>query len=167
MPFNHLLFDALLPGKTLAEDRGHGGYTSARLDPGGDETVLLFRLDSETTRRRLSLTGKSCCDHFYLFRGRHTSLLILVELKGDNLERAEEQLSNAIDSICLRSDSPSSWRKLVRAVIVSPAVSPRDRLKIQKRMAARGIQVFFGTSRQNYPCVIKNVSGLSEEFKTS
>jgi hypothetical protein len=43
MPFNHLLFGALQPGKTLAEDRENKGYTSAQLEAAAEETVLLFR----------------------------------------------------------------------------------------------------------------------------
>jgi hypothetical protein len=165
MPFNHLLFEALLPGKTLAEDRVQNGYTSAQLEAGAGETVLLFRLDEDKTKARLKLTGKKCCDYFFFYSGRQKSLLIFVELKGGNLDRAEEQLVSAIDAICPNSDQGRSWRKHARAVIVSPTGSPRDRLKIQKAMRASGINVYFGSSKKNSPCPIRTIDGLSEEFK--
>jgi hypothetical protein len=154
-----------LPGKTVAEDREHNGYTSARLEAGAGETVLLFRLDESKTKEQLKLTGKRCCDYFFFFSGRHKSLLIFVELKGGNLDRAEEQLANAVDAICPNSDKGRSWRKLARAVVVSPTGSPRDRLKIQKAMRTRGINVYFGSSKKNSPCPIRTIEGLSEEFK--
>jgi hypothetical protein len=165
MPFNHLLFEALLPGKTLAQDREHDGYTSAELKPGPGETVLLFRLDDDETKQHLKLAGQKCCDYFFFFKASHESLLIFVELKGGNLDRAEEQLAGAIDAICPSSGKGKTWRKLARAVVVSPTVSPRDRLKIQNAMKARGIKVYFGSSKKGFPCSIRAVAGLSEEFK--
>ena len=153
MPFNHLLFEALLPGKTLAEDREQNGYTSCELQAGAGETVLLFRLDEDKTKDKLKLTGQRCCDYFYFYRGPQRSLLIFVELKGSNLDRATRTTSSAIDAICPNSDKGRPWRKLVRAVIVSSTVSPRDRLKIQKAMNARGIELYFGSSKRNSPCV--------------
>lgn len=48
MLFDHLLFDALVPGKTVAEDREHRSPTSAVFRPTGAETVLLFRIDKAT-----------------------------------------------------------------------------------------------------------------------
>lgn len=53
MPFNHLLFEALEPAKTLAQDTEHGCYTSADLQPRSGETVLLFRRDRDRTREPL------------------------------------------------------------------------------------------------------------------
>jgi hypothetical protein len=164
MPFNHLLFEALLPGKTLAEDRAHNGYTSAQLEANAGETVLLFRLDEDKTKEHLKLTGEKCCDYFFLFRGKQKSLLIFVELKGGNLERAEQQLLAAIDAICTNSDKGRSWRRLARAVVVSPTVSPRDRLKIQKAMKAKGTEVYFGSSKKNAPCALRKIEGLGAEF---
>jgi hypothetical protein len=165
MPFNHLLFEALLPGKTVAEDKDHGGYTSARLVQGEGETVLLFRLDEEKTKTELKLTGKRCCDYFYLFRTKEKSLLIFVELKGSNLDGIEMQLSNAIDAICPNSAKGRAWRQIARAVVVSSTVSPRDRLKLQKAMKPKGIDVYFGSSKKNAPCMLKTIEGLSDEFK--
>jgi len=167
MPFNHLLFEALLPGKTLADDRKHGGTSSVRLEPAAGETVLLFRLDSEKTKDRLGLVDKSCCDYLYLYRTKDTSLLIFIELKGENLDRSAQQLSSAIQSVCSHSGLNGTWRRLARAVIVSSTVSPKERTKLHKQMKEQGIRVYFGTSRKSHARDIKRIEGLNEDFRTS
>jgi hypothetical protein len=106
------------------------------------------------------LSGKKCCDHLYFFKGKARCLLIFVELKGEDLADAEEQLSNAIDAICNLAGQGRAWRKHARAVIISPTVSPRDWSRVQVKMKKRGIEVYFGTSKKDHPCNLKKVDGL-------
>jgi hypothetical protein len=166
MPFNHLLFESLLPGKTKAEDNKRASYTSAELKPKRDEAVLLFRLDSDATRTRLGPFDKKCCDFLFLYRSEAKCLLIFVELKGDEIGAAPTQLANAIDAICDRAPGGSSWRKFVRAVIVAPTFAVQTRKTIQPGMRqGRGIQVFFGISKKGHACDIRNVEQLAEDFR--
>jgi len=160
MPFSRLLLESLLPGKTQAEDKANNCYTSTDLKAGPDETVLLFRLDNHVTKKNLGLSGKKCCDHLYFYKDRSRILLIVVELKASNLAQAVEQLSNAIESICEPRGLGNTFRALARAVVVTPTVSPRDRQQITNLMRKRRIKVFFGYSKRDKPCQLKQIVGL-------
>jgi hypothetical protein len=146
MPFNHLLFESLLPGKTLAEDRKSGCRTSADLNRGPSETILLFRLDHASTRLRLGLSDTKCCDHLYFLKSETRTLLIFVELKSANIDEAEKQILNAHDAICNHSDVKKKlFLKL--ALIVSATGTPPNAKKRQTNMREHGIALYFGTSR--------------------
>jgi hypothetical protein len=160
MPFNHLLFESLQPGKTRAEDKENRSYTSTDLKPGSGETVLLFHLDKETTRKQLGLSGKKCYDFLYFYKSSSQCFLIFVELKGSNFANAGEQLSNAIDAICRPHGQSRSLREHVRAVIVTPTISPEDRKELTKEMRKQRIPVFFGNSKKDKPCLLKEIEGL-------
>jgi len=165
MPFNHLLFEALIPGKTTAEDRKNKGRTSAELRPAPDEAVLLFRLDDSVTRDRLALAGAPCCDHLFLYKSPTKALLIFVELKGADLGSAPEQLLNAIHAICDRAPHGRSWRKLARAVIVAPTFLPQETRTIQREMKKLRVEVFFGICKPRSTCDIKSIDRLANDFR--
>jgi hypothetical protein len=160
MPFNHLLFESLLPGKTQAEDKQRSSYTAAELKPGGNETVLLFHLDEETTRKQLGLSGKKCCDFLYFYKKNSQCLLIFIELKGSNLAEAGEQLVNAIDAICRPRGQSRSLRKHARAVIVTPTITQGDKRELTKQMREARIPIFFGNSKKDKPCPLRDIEGL-------
>jgi hypothetical protein len=157
MPFNHLLFDSLKPGVTLAEDRGSGCYTSTDLRRDAEETVLLFGLDDSATRRRLSLNDGKCCDYLYFLKNNIRTELIFVELKSTNIESATHQITSAHSAICDRCHTFKSRGTRAKAIIVSSQASPRDTKAIQDRMKKRGIDLYFGISRKGHPCQIKNL----------
>jgi hypothetical protein len=159
MPFDHLLFESLRPGKTLAEDRRSGCLTSADVERNGGETVLLFGLDDDSTRKRLGLSDRRCCDFMYFLKNRNQSLLVFVELKSTNIESAAEQIANAHHAIRQHSAFVKSRATRARAVIVSSLGTPRDGKAIQQRMRKRGIDLYFGTSRKGHPCLIKDTIG--------
>ena len=146
MLFDHLLFDALVPGKTLAEDKGHGSPTSADFRPTGDETVLLFRIDDDQTKKRLGLTGR-CCDSLYFVKNKTDSLLILVELKGSDSSRAKEQILGTFAAIRKNSEHVRRGTCKVYAVIVTLREAPRNLTKMKKELRQQGIQLEHGKSR--------------------
>jgi hypothetical protein len=156
VPFNHLLVESLQPGTTLAEDRKSGCRSSADLKPGKSETVLLFHLDADSTRKHLKLSQVKCCDHLYLFKSSKGTSLIFVELKSTNLDGADQQILNAFEAIC---QHPNFNARSVRvlAVIVSSGSVFRDPKKIRANLRKRGIELHFGTSRDGHPCLIKEV----------
>lgn len=141
MLFDHLLFDALVPGKTLAEDKGHGSPTSADFRPTGDETVLLFRIDDDQTKKRLGLTGQKCCDSLYFVKNKTDSLLILVELKGSDSSRAKEQILGTFTAIHKNSEHVRRGTCKVYAVIVTLREAPRNLTEMKKKLRQKGIQL--------------------------
>jgi hypothetical protein len=146
MPFSHLLFEALLPGKSVAEDRKSGCRTSADLQRGPNETILLFRLDHAQTKSRLGLSDRKCCDHLYFLKSETRTILIFVELKSTDLDEAEEQILNAHNAICNHSDvKKKSFRSV--AIVVSTMGAPPNAKKRQSNMREHGIALYFGTSR--------------------
>jgi hypothetical protein len=153
MPVDHLLFESLLPGITKAEDKKSGGHTSANLEHGPHESVLLFHLDTETTRRRLGLLEGKCCDFLYFFKNKKHSILIFVELKGTDIASATEQIANAHQALGAQSKYVKSCHPL--AVIVSSVAAPRNGRVIQHQMKTQGITLYFGRSRSGRPCEIK------------
>jgi hypothetical protein len=155
MPFNHLLFKSLLPGKTLAEDKRSGCRTSADLERGRNETVLLFRLDEASTRKLLGLSDQKCCDHLYFLKSEKNTTLIFVELKSTDLDQAEKQILSSYRAICNHSNVKSQSPRTL-ALIVSAIGTPPGSKKRQLEMSKRGIDLYFGTSRGR-PCSIKSV----------
>jgi len=162
MPFNHLLFESLLPGRTLAEDKEKGCRSSANLERGPGEAVLLFRLDQIGTKERLNLRGKKCCDHLFFYKSGNQTLLIFIELKSTDIRGAMEQITSAHDAILSESQYFRSKRPTVCAVFVSVAASTNDKKRMQKEMREKGINLEFGTSRGK-ACPIKET--LSNFFR--
>jgi hypothetical protein len=147
MPVDHLLFESLLPGKTLAEDRQNKCCTSADLKAAPNETVLLFRLDDERTRKRLGLAGSKCCDHLYLFKSLTHAILIFVELKSTDLKDAADQIVNAFEAVKAQSSYGRTEHPPAIALIISSSAPPRDSKMMQKQLMSRGLILVFGTSR--------------------
>jgi hypothetical protein len=160
MPFNHLLFEALQAGKTLAEDRKSGCRTTADLKRGAGETVLLFQIDGASTRKHLRLAEKKCCDHAYFFKSVKVTLLIFVEMKSTNLDGAVDQILNAHEAICfhpnLKAQSPRSIGVIVSTVAFIP-----DSHKIKNRIGKRKINLYFKVSRNKPYSINELITGLS------
>jgi hypothetical protein len=156
MPFSHLLFEALLPGQTLAEDKRRECQTSADLKRGPNETILLFRLDQDSTRSRLGLSDRKCCDHLYFLKSATRTMLIFVELKSTNLDEAENQILNAHNAICKHSNVKNQSFQTV-ALVVSRKGTPQNVKKRQSEMRKRGIHLYFGISRRGTACAVRNV----------
>jgi hypothetical protein len=162
MPVDHLLFRSLIPGVTLAEDKGSGSHTSANLHRGNGESVLVFHLDDEHTRKRLALAEKKCCDFVFFFKSQARCTLIFVELKGIDIATAEEQIVSAYHAMSAQSAYIRSCGPF--AIIVSSGAAPKNGKDIQKRMKDRGIPLYFGTSRKGRSCEIKAlISELSPQ----
>lgn len=61
MSFDHLLCEALIPGKCSESENGVGFM----FQPGpvsGEETILLFKLDDDLVKKSLNLLDKKCCE---------------------------------------------------------------------------------------------------------
>jgi hypothetical protein len=160
MPLDHLLFESLIPGITKAEDKKGTGRTSANLDRGSNETVLLFHRDNEETRRRLKFSGEKCCDFLYFFKNRKRAVLIFIELKGTKINSAAHRIASAYHALAALSEYVKSHTPQALAVIVSSGSAPRrEGAVIQKRMKASGIKLYFGKSSKDHPCDIKALIG--------
>ena len=157
MPFNHLLFESLLPGVTKAEDRISGCLSSANIEHKPGATVLLFHLDDIVTRNHLGLSDKKCCDYLYFLKHERRTSLIFVELKSTNLQGAKEQILNAHHAIRARVPLVKSGSARVLAVIVSSSATPENVKGIQKQMKAEGIELYFGRSRGKSSCRINEL----------
>jgi hypothetical protein len=155
MPIDHLLFESLIPGVTKAEDKGSGSHTSANLDSGRGESVLVFHLDNEKSRTRLGLSNNKCCDFVFFFKSGSHCTLIFVELKGTDIASAEDQIVSAYQAMSAQSSYIKSCGPL--AVIVSNVAAPMNGKVIQRRMKKRGISLYFGISRKDRACEIKDV----------
>jgi hypothetical protein len=157
MPFNHLLFESLLPGITKAEDRKSGCHSSANLDHRPGATVLLFHLDDLMTRKRLGLIEDKCCDYLYFLKHKNRTSLIFVELKSTNVQGAKQQILNAHYAIRDKVSHVKSRSSRVLAVIVSSLGTPENAKGVQKEMKAEGIELYFGRSRGNSCCSINEL----------
>ncbi len=149
MPIDHLLFEALVPARTKAEDKRHGGHTSTDIKPQAGETVLLFRLDETKTRDHLGLADKKCCDYLYFVKKDARCYLIFVELKSSNLGEAVEQITNAflaIDGRCKLVREPY-MRRL--GVIVHTSGSPGDVKSELKQASRKGIDIHPESTRKD------------------
>jgi hypothetical protein len=155
MAVDHLLFESLIPGVTLAEDKGSGSRTSANLHRGNGESVLVFHLDNVLTRRKLELSERKCCDFVFFFKSETQCTLIFVELKGGDIASAEEQIVAAYQAMSAQSAYVRSCGPL--PVIVSSVTAPMNRKDIQKRMKGMGITLYFAISRKGKPCELKDV----------
>jgi hypothetical protein len=90
MSFHSVVAACLHPG-TAAKEKGK----SVRIDLKKDETVLLFRTDSNEAKAYLGIKTASDFVYFYM-KDQHTPKLVFVELKGSDLAKAAEQLQATI-----------------------------------------------------------------------
>ena len=127
MPFNQLLCKCLLAGRTSVNEQGK----AARLVPESGECVLVFRLDSREFRKVFGVEDQPICDHLFFYKkAADDPVLLCVELKGADLERAAEQIGRVI-RLLKKELAKVSVR--FRAVIVSNRGVPREFSHAQRR----------------------------------
>ena len=113
MPFTHLLWKCLLPGKTGVQEGGKG----ARLRPEAEECVLVFRVDHPDFRMVFGLQGRPVCDTlFFSKKLGEEPVLWLVEFKGSDVSRAVEQIESTLQ---LLKHKLAQHRAEYRAVVVT------------------------------------------------
>ena len=157
MPFDHLLTHSLIPGATSAKEQGVG----FSFNRDSDESVLVFRLDESATRKILKLEQKPCCDYLVFFNKlSFRPLLVFVELKSTNLDRAGKQILSAANAI--RRQAPNLKETQFRGVIVSSSTPPRDFDKLQKHLRFQHIQLYFGSIRGGKSIDLRTV--LTDDF---
>lgn len=99
MPFNTLLLHGLVHGKSVKENG-----VSVTADERAGEKILIFKLDrkDKSIAKALQLSGGICDSLFLLSREAsgmngaqmHQRTLCLVELKGEDVQHATEQIIN-------------------------------------------------------------------------
>ena len=115
MPFNFLLWECLIPGKTSISESGQ----SARIDPHGGECVLAFELDNQKFRDRFGV-GRVCDALFFYRRDQERPVLLFVELKGTDIAKAAEQLGQSLRAVKDTLQRNAQYR----AVVVSRGRAP-------------------------------------------
>lgn len=95
MRFDRLLWHCLQPGEYQFTEEN----LAVRLSPENNETVLMFRTDSNVFRG--SREGVPACDLLFFYRGpaSPTPVLLFVELKGSDIEHAETQIGSAFKRV--------------------------------------------------------------------
>lgn len=127
MAFNQLLCKCLLSGQTSVSEKGK----SAGLKCQSGECVLAFHLDSDEFRKFFGVAGQPVCDHLFFYKkSADDPVLLCVEFKGADLERAAEQIGTVLR--LLRKEL-AKYSVQFRAVIVSNRGVPREFSKAQKR----------------------------------
>ena len=172
MPFNHLLFESLLPGKTTAEDRKSGCHTSAEPRTGcrrsGSAVSPRRRRDPEATwARRQEMLRSSL---FLLKRRRGNQSLDFCRTEGHGHRRKRsEQILNAhrCDLHAYLPHVKSKTARAARAVIVAPTVGTLKRQERYKSdMKEQGHRrCIFGTTKPSRPCTSRELIGDLDEIR--
>lgn len=128
---HHFLADCLCSG-TAEHEKGK----SVRIEPKADEVVLLFKTDHATARKYLGITAASDVVFLYV-RHQQPPRLVFVELKGSDLKKAADQLSNTIAAVKRRltqiiGPSRANVVRMTALVVFSGAVPKANFGKIQK-----------------------------------
>lgn len=125
-----LLWDCFEGPNTCMADWGLSA-TVSRVPEGA--TVLAFKLDVDAFREASGLVGKKCCDRLLLVLQKPTGkeprlTFLLLEMKGNKLEVALEQLGNTLEALRGhlggRLPEASLGRAKFIAVIVSDRATP-------------------------------------------
>jgi hypothetical protein len=130
MAFDFLLWNCLLPGRTSI---GESGKT-ASLKPLNDECVLTFHIDQQAFRDRFCGRDAKVCDGLFFYKQVDDApVLLLVELKGADTDRAAEQLRDSLR--VLQNELQKTGQRLkaeYRAIIVTRGSAPRNLKSFQK-----------------------------------
>jgi len=133
--FNRLLLDGLVPGSSgVNENRA-----KFVLKRSGDETILVFRLDSSAGRQCLGLPGHSKAADALLavFRKSRRPVLLFVELKGSDVKHGMQQLQSTVQTVKKVLGNQWSRFEAFAVVVRSSGASPklgRDIKRLQTQM---------------------------------
>ncbi|HKV59580.1 MAG TPA: hypothetical protein VJO32_14900 [Ktedonobacteraceae bacterium] len=107
MIFETLIFRCLIHGTSFTD----AGKTISlkKVMPG--EKVLFFKIDDDTKKECLSISGDCCDSLIYYSDSNNRRILCLAELKGKDTEQAARQIISTYDSLVLAlGHSKKSWR---------------------------------------------------------
>jgi len=116
-----------------------------------DERVAFFQIDNDEFRNRFNLRDNKVCDLLIFYRhGTARAILMLVELKGNDLSDIEDQIRNPLNAIknelsrTAQNELPKALKNVKwMALIVTSASSPRSRSDIQKALRGSHVDVMF------------------------
>ena len=144
MPLNILLLTSLIDGTSVTQS---GVTVNVKRLTG--EKILFFRLDDQSIKSILELTG-SICDYLVSYQKEEQKpVLCLLELKGKGVKHAIEQLNNTHVCLISRFKERSYW-KSIRDVTWKGYVccNQHSPLEPTKPYVAQ-LQAIFGSSK-NY-----------------
>ena len=149
MPFNFLLWNCLLPGRTSVDENA----ITAVLRPRNDECVLAFGVGNDRFRQYFDLTDEKACDALFFHKSDGADpTLFFVELKASpNLKRDIEQLGNVIQAVASKVGRETPYA--AKAVIVKRGSVPRDLDRVRRS---------FKNTHQVQLCVVSNRADLWE-----
>ncbi|TAE52697.1 MAG: hypothetical protein EAZ87_24660 [Nostocales cyanobacterium] len=139
MPFNYLLLSGcLLPNKTSHKEDG----VEVRLEPESGETVLFFHIDDQSNPNcrlrqllRLDQAGMKMCDLIVFYAKDSTRVLCFVELKGNKIANAKEQVKNTYIHFNKKlKDSGLSGEFTSKCYIVSDGSVPQEYDKYKEEL---------------------------------
>jgi hypothetical protein len=130
MSLDRLICSCLKPGTSFTE-KGKT-VTIAKRD---DETILMFRTDSEIAKKILQIPRACDITYFYM-RHRQRPKLLFVELKGKDIGEAGEQLRITIQRLreLIRAQTHPNFPQNIdiRAIAVRTGSAPHAQSKIQE-----------------------------------
>lgn len=141
MVFHSLVWNCFHNGTSLSENR-----VGIRIEPRVTERILFFRMDCEECRAALGLQGRVCDALVFYREGTKAALLIFVEFKGRDFERAASQLTSTFQAVVPRL--PAEFRPprtRVKGLIISSAGAPTSQARIQQELSRIGLFVEFVT----------------------
>lgn len=127
----HSVIDACLIRGTASDEKGK----SVRIQANEDETVLLFRTDTDAARQYLGISKASDLLYFYM-RNQQTPKLVFVELKGSDLKKAADQLSvtiKAVRGVLQKRVGTAAQSVRVEAVVVFSGSTPKSLDDLQRQ----------------------------------
>ena len=131
MPFNFLVWDCLVRGKTSVGESGK--VARMKHEPG--ECILAFELDNDGFRTRFGLKGDKACDAlFFYWSAKKGPTVFFVELKGRDISTAVKQLERTVQTLQSASrDFPGEQK----AVIVTDRKVPQTIKNAEKLLFDR------------------------------
>src|SRR5688572_14117833 len=146
MSLHNVLAKCLVDG-TATKEKGKSARIQLKHD---DETVLLFKTDSDEVRAYLGIARASDLMFFYM-KNHATPVLVFVELKGSDLKKAADQLRVTIQAVraALKKRVGASANSLkCHAIIVFSGNAPKSLDDLQRSFRdATGISL--RTQRDN------------------
>jgi len=137
--FDRLLWQCLMPGEYTFSEEG----ITVRLPPEAQETVLMFRTDSDAFRDWRP--GVKACDLVFFYRGPAAPqpVLLFVELKGSDYEAAEAQLESAFRRVWEQLDPhwcQGTASRVCAVAVVGRSVMLDVKTRIKEAWRHRGLE---------------------------
>jgi hypothetical protein len=122
MPFSVLLLTSASSERHIS---GYGGdRVSMKSDLLPGEVVLFFdKVDRDVVRNSLGMSATKCCDGIILYLNGRRTIICLVEMKSDDLGKAEMQIKNTYKNLrerlnaectfCKETFKQISWRAYI------------------------------------------------------